>query len=545
MALRAKLPGIFQSPLTRQIFGLGALIALGLAVAAAAWLDAGAQNYSRPVGLSDHAAVLRAQAEHETFLRGAERGIPPLARTRAIAEMDALPEAVGIGAWSDLGPFSITSGQGFSPPGTCNSPSRIRVSGRVTALAFGADPSTIYVGSAGGGVWKSTNSGLTWDPLTDQQASLAVGALAVVPGPPDTIYVGTGEGNNGCDNEFGQGILKSVDGGATWQQLPADPLERARTFDRLTFSKIIVSTDNPQVLFAATTFGFTNGAAAECYSGPAIVPQSGVYRSTNGGQNWVPLSDGTHGLPMGSTVSSINGSAFDVFIDPAKTLAGPFVGMVTDMGGDGCPGQAVLAAVNPNDAADPNPFKLYAEPVNGGGYNLFATLRLAQNPPAKVDPALPGICEDYSGDYTCTGSVANLNGAPTSNLQCFGGANGVTINLNGSFANGTTPTGTFNGTWSMNAGGGPDVVNAPLTLNAASAVYAGIAGPAAGAAAGGLYRSTNGGDNWSRVNQDPALAAAPSSFYRFALDSAPDGSFQPIMPPSFAIARCHPLNRRR
>ena len=111
------------------------------------------------------------------------------------------------GTWTFVGPDSITNGEGLSVTGTCGPPARITVSGRITAIAFGAEG--IYVGSASGGVWKSIDGGVHWKPLTDQQVSLAVGALAVVPGPPDTIYVGTGEGNNGCDNEYGQGILKS------------------------------------------------------------------------------------------------------------------------------------------------------------------------------------------------------------------------------------------------------------------------------------------------------------------------------------------------
>jgi hypothetical protein len=136
----------------------------------------------------------------DTLKRAAPAGIPSLARTRAIAAMQSMPALSGPATWTFIGPESINNGQGMSSSSvTCN-PTRLTVSGRVTALAFGKDPSTIYLGSALGGLWKSTDSASTWKPLLDQQPSMAVGALAVVPGTPDTVYVGTGEGNNATTN---------------------------------------------------------------------------------------------------------------------------------------------------------------------------------------------------------------------------------------------------------------------------------------------------------------------------------------------------------
>ena len=72
---------------------------------------------------------------------------------------------------------------------------------------------TIYIAAAGGGVWKTTDGGSIWIPLTDSQPTLAMGAIASAPSNPSVIYAGTGEANNSSDSHFGGGILVSTDGG--------------------------------------------------------------------------------------------------------------------------------------------------------------------------------------------------------------------------------------------------------------------------------------------------------------------------------------------
>ncbi len=96
------------------------------------------------------------------------------------------------------------------------------VSGRLTAIAV--DPSTcsatvcgtIYIGEAGGGVWKSTNAGQTWTPLLDDQPVLSVGAITFDPKNPNIVCVGAGDANLGYVTRSGIGILMSTDGGQTW-----------------------------------------------------------------------------------------------------------------------------------------------------------------------------------------------------------------------------------------------------------------------------------------------------------------------------------------
>jgi hypothetical protein len=312
----------------------------------------------------------------DAMKRVGPHGIPPLARLHAIDAMNAMPEFLGgtPGTWTFIGPNAVNNGQGNSTSILCGITPRIKVSGRVTAIALGGEG--IYLGSAGGGVWKSTDGGGTWNPLTDQQPSLAVGALAVVAGRThDTVYVGTGEGNNGCDNEFGQGVLKSTDGGASWS-----PPLGAVTFDRLTFAKLAVDPQNSDVLYAGTTFGFSGGAANECFS--VTTGTTGVYKSTDAADTWSPLAGG---LPAGNTGTNFSGSAYDVAADPVGTYSGPFSGTVVDTSSappcnpGAAPGKATLTAIDPADPGNPNPLTITVTPHFGSiSFDLTGTLTLTQ-----------------------------------------------------------------------------------------------------------------------------------------------------------------------
>jgi hypothetical protein len=172
--------------------------------------------------------------------------------------------------WTALGPAPITSG---TAPGTLSS------SGRVAALAADpTDPNILYVGAASGGVWKTTNATVTtptWTPLTDAQAALTTGAIALAPSDPNTIYVDTGEPNNASDSFYGRGVLKSTDGGATWTQLTDGGI-----FDRHTISRIVVLPTDANTVYLTVHGGGVNGAGGN----------TGVWRSADGGATWALLT---------------------------------------------------------------------------------------------------------------------------------------------------------------------------------------------------------------------------------------------------------------
>src|SRR3982750_656259 len=92
--------------------------------------------------------------------------------------------------------------------------------GRVNAVTgVPGQPNTFYFGSVGGGVWKSNNSGRTWTPIFDDQKIASIGAIAVAPSAPDTVYVGTGEADMRSQISYGNGMYKSTDGGKTWTHI--------------------------------------------------------------------------------------------------------------------------------------------------------------------------------------------------------------------------------------------------------------------------------------------------------------------------------------
>ncbi|HZD12878.1 MAG TPA: NosD domain-containing protein, partial [Candidatus Binatus sp.] len=170
-------------------------------------------------------------------------------------------------SWIPIGP---------SPVSQCNVTGSL-CSGRVTALATDtAHPGTVYLGSAEGGVWKSTNGGLSWTPMTDNQPSLAVGSITV--DPSGVVYVGTGEGNNCGDCFYGAGLLKSTDGGISWTQLGLD------IFGRAALTRIVVNPVNPNTIIVSTS---PVGRAS-----PGV--PVGVFLSTDAGKSWTRTVTANH-----------------------------------------------------------------------------------------------------------------------------------------------------------------------------------------------------------------------------------------------------------
>ena len=96
--------------------------------------------------------------------------------------------------------------------------------GRATTVAgVSGDPRTYYFGTAGGGVWKTTNGGQTWTPIFDGQPVGAIGDLAVAPSNPNVLYVGTGDADLRNNVSHGNGVYKSVDAGRTWNECQIEP----------------------------------------------------------------------------------------------------------------------------------------------------------------------------------------------------------------------------------------------------------------------------------------------------------------------------------
>jgi len=137
----------------------------------------------------------------------------------------------------------------------------------VAATGVPNNPNLFYIGVNNGGVWKTTDAGRTWFPIFDSQPTGSIGALAVAPSNPNVIYVGSGEGLRRPDLSTGDGIYKSTDAGNTWQHLGLR--------DGQQIANILIDPQDPNRVFVAV-LGHPYGPNSE----------RGVFRSTDGGETW-------------------------------------------------------------------------------------------------------------------------------------------------------------------------------------------------------------------------------------------------------------------
>jgi photosystem II stability/assembly factor-like uncharacterized protein len=171
--------------------------------------------------------------------------------------------------WVQMGPTAIPHGQ------THSSKSNALVTGRVTAIVVDpTDPNNIiYLGTAQGGIWKTLDGGRNWVAKSDYAASLSIGTLVMDPKNPSILYAGTGEGNiareiiggHHPESYYGCGILKTTDGGQTWLLLGGED----NPFIGTSFFRLAINPKNSSIIFAATS--------------------AGLYRSSNGGEDWSPI----------------------------------------------------------------------------------------------------------------------------------------------------------------------------------------------------------------------------------------------------------------
>lgn len=201
-------------------------------------------------------------------------------------------------AWRDLGPTLIPHGQTYGS-GTGSTPA---VSGRCSGVMIDrANPRHLVVCSAGGGLWGSLDQGATWSPLTDQQPTLVMGAVAQSSSSPAIVYAGTGDGDGQI--LYGVGLLRSSDGGATWISVPVAPLTGTGTYDLAVDPvdplRVWIATDKG--LFLTRNGGQTVQASITgwCWS-VSIHPSApneifaalsgGLMRSADGGSTWAAVA---------------------------------------------------------------------------------------------------------------------------------------------------------------------------------------------------------------------------------------------------------------
>jgi Uncharacterized protein related to plant photosystem II stability/assembly factor len=130
-----------------------------------------------------------------------------------------------------------------------------------------SNPDVIYVGTASGGVFKTTNGGTTWDPVFDDQPNSTIGDVTVAPSDPSIVWVGTGEANNRQSSSWGNGVYKSTDSGKTWKHMGLDA--------SMHIGRVVISPADPNTVYVA---------AGGSLWGPS--KDRGVYKTTDGGKRW-------------------------------------------------------------------------------------------------------------------------------------------------------------------------------------------------------------------------------------------------------------------
>lgn len=175
----------------------------------------------------------------------------PNAPSRTAAPEPGFPTAaVADLAWRNLGPSNPV--------------------GRLTDIAVHpARQSTWWIGSAGGGLWQTTNAGTTWTNVSNRWTSVSIGAIAIAPSNPDVIWVGTGEENARNSVQWGDGVMRSLDGGATWQAMGL-----RETFQ---IGHIEIHPTNPDIVYVAALGPLWGDEHSE---------HRGVYKTSDGGGTW-------------------------------------------------------------------------------------------------------------------------------------------------------------------------------------------------------------------------------------------------------------------
>src|SRR5579883_1277973 len=235
--------------------------------------------------------------------RRQRRRVRTQTRTRNRLCLEPLEDRTLLTAWTAIGPAPLTGETTLGYPLTGNTNS-----GRVTGIA--ADPSnanTVYIATAGGGVWKTTDANdasPNWTPLTDNIPGTtdSMGAIAIAPSNTNVLYAGTGEANNSADSNYGEGILVSTNGGTSWT------LENpSGMFNGLTVSKIAVDPNNANTAYAAV---------GDVGANQAYITGGGVYKTTNGGSTWTNIT--TSIISNNSPYPDYYDSFTDVAINPSN-----------------------------------------------------------------------------------------------------------------------------------------------------------------------------------------------------------------------------------
>ena len=369
-----------------------------------------------------------------------------------VAQYGNSPQKSSTATWTELGPVGMPTNGTGQPNGL----------GRVNGIGFHpTDANTFYIAAPSGGIWKTTNGGSTWSPLTDTLPTLGTSCIQVHPTNPNIVYVGTGD-RDGYDAP-GMGVIKSTDGGNTWTFANTGMGNKI-------VSDLLIHPSSPNTLIAAT-----NG---------------GIYRTTNGGTSWTKTSSSSSHFkdlefkPNSPNTVYASGSSF--FYKSTDN------GVTWTSISSGLPGNGRYAiAVTP---ANSN----YVYLVSGGSNGLIGLYRSTNSGTSFSSRSTSPNILGYSSTGSDTRSQAWYDLAiaadPSNANTIYVGGINIWKSTNGGSS------------WSLNAhwvgSGGVPAVHADIhSLDFSpvnSRLYCGNDG--------GLYYSTNGGSTWPEISNGLAIA---------------------------------------
>ena len=368
------------------------------------------------------------------------------------------------------------------------------------------DPNIIYLGYAVGGVWKSENNAVTFEPVFDTYTTASIGDIAIHPRNPDIVYIGTGEPNNRQTSSFGDGIYKTTDGGKTFTHLGLK--------DSQTIARIVIDPKNPDTVYVAV-LGHLFGPN----------PERGVYKTTDGGKTWnnVKFIDNDTGF-TDIVLDPVNPNVVYAASYQRRRTAccfngggpGSAIWKSTDAGrtwnkltGGGLPpgtyGRIAL------DVSRSNPNVVYAQIEAGEVGRVLTTTQALQpatteaTPPgaAAVTPPVgapvqPGSSQPGRG---IAGGGGQQPAAPASATAAVGGGAGAGRGGGYNWCNNAGPGAGFGG-----RGGGQDA-QGPRTP------------PPLDPSRGGIFRSENRGQAWTHVSN---CNSRPMYFSQIRVDPSND-----------------------
>ncbi len=334
------------------------------------------------------------------------------------------------------------------------------ITSRMTSVKYDpVNPNIIYAGAAFGGVWKSIDGGMNWAPMSDYEVSLSTGSIAIDPSNTNIIYYGTGEATYSGASYYGRGLLKSTNGGVSWQNYSSD-------LPGLSYcSRIVIRPGNSSHLLAA-------------------MGTSGLYRSTNSGVSWTSIVSGRCDdvifSPSGDTAYAVgSGTGYRISTDGGATFVS----------------SSALTMGTRNHIAQckSSPSVMYCAVHSGSSITVFKSLN------AGVSFSQIAVGQSFSGSQAWYDFYMHVN--PFDPNYAYVGSIDIWRTTNGGASNFTNITNGY-------SGGNVHVDQHNVDFHPSDPLQMVCVND------GGIWKSTNRGSSWTNQNTNQTL----TQFYRIASD---------------------------